>query len=171
MTPEALAEICWDARRDVLPRSMPMLEIVPWSVLSEEGRARHVAIAATVLDGLFGADRDSPVPGEPWLSWPHVHRDLEQEVYDVVRFLMADENDGLTHDEVAPKIQDWADHSSGPPKAVYAAAARALAEPPPEDPTTLDRPEREWRRVPKRPAKADAQHRQDQKEINRKVDP
>lgn len=76
---------------------------------------------------------------------------VDRSVYDVVRYLGAAENEGLTPAEVAPKLADWAGSSSGPAEVVYAAAARALAEPLPEDPSTLDRPEREVRRVPKRP--------------------
>ena len=157
MTPEALAQLFHETYERLAPThgyETREASAKPWADVPEPNRSLMIAVGGEVLDGLFGVDRGRAMPPADDRWW-HVALDrLDHFVYDVVRFGFADENDGLAADEVAAKIQDWADHSSGPPKAVYAAAARALAEPPPTDPTTLDRPEREWRRVPKRPPNA-----------------
>lgn len=156
MTPEQLAEIYWGALQEVLPRTVPGLAIIPWSEVNQVARDAHIDVAALVLEQILGANR-SIAPASDNLGWDDLEwwyttqSRLDRYTYDVVRFFAADENDGLTFSQIAPKIQDWADHSSGPPRAVYAAAARAITEPPPEDPTTLDRPEREQRRVPRDP--------------------
>ncbi len=123
---------------------------VLWVDLPDPHRKLMVAVAEHVLTRLIGANRNATALYE--MNWWTFSRErLDRYVYDVVRFLSADENYGLTESEIAPKIQDWADNSSGPAEIVYTAAARALAEPPPEDPTTLDRPEREMRRVGRGP--------------------
>jgi len=83
-------------------------------------------------------DDDAP----PWWT-----RSATRAVFEAVRFIhWAQENDGLAAEEMAPKIQDWADSSSGPAAEVYAAVAAALRDQP-ADAAVLNRPERERRRV------------------------
>ena len=110
----------------------------PWADVPEQNKGLMIAVAEAVLARIIGANRSAAgLYRSDW--WSMSRERLDSYVYDVVRFGFAAENDGLAADEVAVKIQDWADTSSGPSEIVYTAAARALAEPPPEDPTTLDR--------------------------------
>ena len=79
-----------------------------------------------------------------WAGWL---KSIERCTRTAVQFVLyADENRGLMPSQIAPKLEDWAANSGGPPAAVYAGVAAAL-----RDEQSPDRPEVEVRRVPKRP--------------------